>query len=109
MSYTRDYAVLEPTRAELDAGTGWQLLEFGAPWCGHCMAAQPALEAFGLQHAVLPHLKVEDGKGRALGRSFRIKLWPTVILLCDGQEQARVVRPVEGRDLGALAEVLMHC
>lgn len=31
MSYTAGYARQEPTRAALEAGTGWQLLEFGAP------------------------------------------------------------------------------
>jgi thioredoxin 1 len=37
---------------------------------------------------------VEDGPGRALGRAFRVKLWPTLVFLQDGQEVARVVRPV---------------
>ena len=36
---------------------------------------------------------VEDGKGRRLGRSYRVKLWPTVIFLRDGVEVDRVVRP----------------
>ena len=39
------------------------------------------------------HLKVEDGPGRPLGRSFRVKLWPTLVFLKDGQEVARIVRP----------------
>jgi thioredoxin 1 len=41
----------------------------------------------------IEHIKVEDGPGRPLGRSFRVKLWPTLIALKDGVEQARVVRP----------------
>jgi thioredoxin 1 len=36
---------------------------------------------------------VEDGPGRALGRSFRVKLWPTLVFLKDGREVDRVVRP----------------
>jgi thioredoxin 1 len=39
------------------------------------------------------HLKIEDGPGRRLGRSFRVKLWPTLIVFKDGQELARLVRP----------------
>lgn len=39
------------------------------------------------------HLKVEDGSGRPLGRSFRVKLWPTLVFLRDGQEVSRLVRP----------------
>jgi len=30
------------------------------------------------QHAQWRHIRVEDGPGRALGRSFRVKLWPTL-------------------------------
>ena len=41
----------------------------------------------------------EDGPGRPLGRSFRIKLWPTVVVLKDGQEVARVVRPVSSDEV----------
>jgi thioredoxin 1 len=39
------------------------------------------------------HLRVEDGRGRPLGRAFGVKLWPTLIFLHNGQELARVVRP----------------
>jgi thioredoxin 1 len=45
------------------------------------------------------HLKVEDGPGRALGRSYRVKLWPTLLVLRDGQEVARVVRPTAVQDV----------
>jgi hypothetical protein len=38
--------------------------------------------------------KIEDGPGRPLGRSYRIKLWPSVLVLRDGEELARVVRPI---------------
>ena len=44
-------------------------------------------------HQDFRHLKVEDGPGRPLGRSFRVKLWPTLVFLKDGQEVARVTRP----------------
>ena len=54
----------------------------------------------------LPHWKVEDGKGKPLGRSFQVKLWPTVILLRDGTEVARVVRPVDAADLSTLQSAL---
>lgn len=90
MTYSSD----EPARADVDAMSGATVLEFGANWCGICQAAQrnigDALAAHGLP---LRHLKIEDGRGRPLGRSFGIKLWPTLVLLQDGREVARVVRP----------------
>ena len=102
MSYTRSYATTEPSRVEVDALAGVTVLEFGAPWCGHCIAAPPLLEAARARHPDVRHLKIEDGRGRPLGRSFRIKLWPTLVLLRDGEEQARVVRPVQADDLDRL-------
>jgi thioredoxin 1 len=105
MSYSRSYASQEPSRAEIDAGVGWQLVEFGAPWCPHCSAAQLALKDWLGGHE-MPHLKIEDGKGRPAGRSFKVTLWPTVILLRDGQEVARVVRPRSDGDLAVFGRAL---
>jgi thioredoxin 1 len=87
------FADKEPARAEVDALAGATLLEFGTPWCGHCRAAQPLIAAALTDAAGVRHLKVEDGSGRPLGRSFRVKLWPTLVFLKDGQEVARLVRP----------------
>jgi thioredoxin 1 len=97
------YAVDQPARADIDALAGATVLEFGTDWCGFCRAAQPLIEAAFSGHPSLRHLKVEDGPGRALGRSFRVKLWPTLVFLRDGQEVARLVRP---GDRAAIAEAL---
>ena len=83
----------EPARESVDALAGVTVLEFGAGWCGYCVGAQPAIEhALSAQDGVR-HIKVSDGKGKRLGRSFHVKLWPTLVVLRDGQEVARVVRP----------------
>jgi thioredoxin 1 len=88
-----------PTRAEVDSWTGPAVLEFGADWCGFCQGAQPLVaEALGEQPAV-SHVKVADGKGKPLGRSFAVKLWPTLIFLRDGQEVARTVRPTDADEI----------
>ena len=87
------YAAAEPKRAEVNALAGPTLLEFGNAWCGHCRAAQPLIAAALREHPRIRHLKIADASGRRLGRSFRVKLWPTLIFLKDGKELARLVRP----------------
>jgi thioredoxin 1 len=87
------YATTAPTRDEVDALAGPTVLEFGTGWCGWCRAAQPLIAGAFASHPELRHIKVEDGPGRTLGRSFRIKLWPTLVFLRDGREIDRVTRP----------------
>ena len=95
-----------PSRAEVEAMPGFVLLEFGTDWCGHCRAAQPAIAEALTRHAQWRHIKIEDGPGRKLGRSFRVRLWPTLVLLRDGREIGRLVRPTQTADVaGALAGV----
>jgi len=87
------YLASEPARDEIDALAGPTLVEFGAPWCEHCQAAQPLIRQALAEHRQVRHLRIEDGPGRRLGRSFRVKLWPTLIFLSDGREVERLVRP----------------
>lgn len=95
MAMTHEYADVEPTRAEVDAIEEPVVLEFGSPWCGYCSAAQPLLEAAFAEHPSVRHIKIADGRGRRLGRLFRVKLWPTLVFLRRGEEVARLVRPTE--------------
>lgn len=99
MAMNETYAQTEPARAAVDALQGLTLLEFGAPWCGHCRAAQSLLAEVLASRDTLRHLKIEDGPGRPLGRSFRVKLWPTLILLREGEELARLVRPTNAGEI----------
>ena len=89
-------------RPGVDALPGVTVLEFGTNWCPICQGAQGLVRAVLHDHPAARHVKVEDGPGRRLGRSFRIKLWPTLIVLRDGAEVGRVVRPDDDEDLRAL-------
>lgn len=96
-----------PKRSELDTSQGPVVVEFGTPWCGYCIAAQPLIQEVIDQAPGVRHVRVEDGKGKRLGRSYKIKLWPTLIFLQDGQEQARCVRPGTRQALEAALERIL--
>ena len=90
--------------------TGWTLagptlVEFGSPWCGYCRRAQPLLASALAEHPRVRHLKIADASGRRLGRSFTVKLWPTLVFLDAGKEVARLVRP---QDADAVGEALQR-
>jgi thioredoxin 1 len=93
MNMAEPYQLAQPELAAIEAMPGVTALEFGTHWCGYCRAAEPHIAAALADHPQVRHLKVEDGKGRPLGRAFWVKLWPTVVVLRDGREVARVVRP----------------
>lgn len=106
MTQRKDYSAQAPSRDDVDATRGALVLEFGTGWCGICAAAQPKITEAFERHPGITHLKIEDGPGRPLGRSFKVKLWPTLILLRDGQEVARIVRPKDGRTIEEAFELL---
>lgn len=97
-----DYQADAPTIEEVQASSGTLLLEFGTPWCGHCQAAQGIIAAALRSHPEIQHIKVYDGKGKKLGRIFKVKLWPSLILLRDGQELGRLVRPQHTEEITLL-------
>ncbi len=101
-----EYLPESVTREQVDALPGATVLQFGTNWCGYCRAAQGVIEPVLEGGEGLTRILVEDGKGRPLGRSYRVKLWPTLIFLADGREVARVVRPWKREDVStALAEL----
>lgn len=93
------YEEQQPTRDEIDALTGTTALIFGTNWCGYCRASHSVIEQTLAERPEVRVIRAEDGKGRPLGRSFGVKLWPTFIVLKDGVEVARAVRPRKAEEL----------
>lgn len=106
ISSNAEYAEETFTFAQISKLSGDTLLEFGAPWCGHCQAASSAINEVVSEHSGLRHIKIYDGKGKRLGRAFKVKLWPTLILLHDGNEVARLVRPLRSDEVRELMSKL---
>ena len=102
MSYVKTYEEETLSRDAVEQRPGTWVLEFGANWCGHCIAAQKDIETVLAPRAEVNHEKIADGPGRPLGRSYRVKLWPTLILVRDGQEIDRVVRPTSAEQIRQL-------
>jgi thioredoxin 1 len=97
MAFTSLYLAPDqaPTREQLDRRSGPVLVEFGTAWCGFCAAASPHVQALLARHPEVEHVRVEDGPGRPLGRSFRVKLWPNFVLMRDGVVVRQLARPSE--------------
>ncbi len=95
----------EPSREEVNQIAGDVVLEFGATWCPHCQAIQGTMSQLRQAYAGVRHMAIEDGKGKPLGRSFRVKLWPTLVLMRDGAVLRELVRPSEEGLKRTFAEV----
>ena len=99
MTYQSQHLAQNPAIADVEALRGNAVLEFGTAWCPHCIEAQAHFKRAFDARGDIAHMKIEDGRGRPLGRSFRVKLWPTVVLLRDGEEIARMIRPRTAEDV----------
>ena len=99
MAFSTTYENREPSRADVDAHEAPLVIEFGTPYCGYCRAAQPHIAQAMAGYPEVRHIKIEDGPGRPLGRSFRVKLWPTLVFLSNGEEVARLGRPRDGEPI----------
>lgn len=106
IGYNPEYSEEAPTPEQIESLSGDAVLEFGAPWCPHCQAAMLALKEVLSEPSFqdLLHIKIFDGKGKRLGRAFTVKRWPTLILLRDGKEIARIVRPTQVSDVRELIQ-----
>ena len=100
---TKAYSPTTLSRQDVEALEGRIVLDFGTSWCGVCRASAAMITQALAAHPRVRHLAIEDGPGRALGRAYRVKLWPTLVFLRDGSEIERLVRP---RDVQSIIQAL---
>lgn len=101
MSFARVYEEREELTPEHNQGL--VLVEFGADWCPICQAFQADLEkALQSVPGAYRHVKVQDGKGKPLGRRYQVKLWPNLVFLREGQIVTQLARPSSDELLAAL-------
>ena len=93
MAFDHQYHESQQTREQLEQTVGPVVVEFGANWCGICGGFTPHAAAAFEPFPQVQHIRVEDGPGKRLGRSFAVKLWPTFVFLRDGQVVQKSVRP----------------
>lgn len=84
---------MELTREQVDQLKGKVLLEFGASWCPICQGFAPTVKVTLPNFPDVRHMKIEDGKGKPLGRSFKVKLWPNFVFIVDGKAVNQLARP----------------
>ena len=95
MTFVHDYSQTAPARSDVDSLAGATVLEFGNSWCGHCRRAEPLIRDAFKRHDGVRHIRIADASVSRLGRTFGVKLWPTLVFLKDGREVARLVRPTD--------------
>ena len=106
MPYSSQWAQEAATRTDLEAMEDTLVIEFGADWCPHCQAVQPLLKEVLSDRVEVSHLKIEDGKGRPLGRSYGVKLWPNFVFLREGELVEQLARPSQEELKAALERLL---
>ena len=81
------------------------LIDFWAPWCGPCRMTGPQVEAAAEEldgKASFFKVNVDDNPG--LARKFGVMSIPTLVVLQDGEEAARMVGARNREDINAAVE-----
>lgn len=74
----------------MDILTGLCALKFGATWCGPCKALEPKIKKIEEEFPNINFKSVNVDDNPALAKKYQIRTVPTVILLRDGVEVARL-------------------
>ncbi len=88
-------AVLDATRENFDelVGSGVVLVDVWAESCRPCVVLGPHMESIASGNPDLTVVKLDASKARRLCMSLQVRGLPTILLLHDGQEVARISEP----------------
>jgi thioredoxin 1 len=76
----------------LAAPNGRVLIEFGSRWCSACRSLEPALAAIARERAgAIIVGQVDVLESETLAKRFDVRSLPTLLLLRDGTEVARIL------------------
>ena len=76
------------------------MVEFFAPWCGHCRRLRPAIEELARDYAGrLRVVQVNADENRATAARYGVRGVPTMVIFAHGQEIDRVVGSIPKESL----------
>ena len=78
------------------------LLDFWAPWCGPCNLLSPVLEEIAASRPDIKVCKVNVDTERELASRYKVYRIPTMLIMCNGQEEERILGAREKEELLAL-------
>ncbi len=87
--------VVDATKENFDelVGSGLVLVDVWAESCRPCVALGPHMEKIASGNPDLTVVKVDASNARRLVMSLQVRGLPTILLLQDGQEVARISEP----------------
>ena len=90
-SHESDVVYLDDATFEEETASGIVLVDFYTDWCGPCQGMAPAIESIATRFkGKVVVAKVNGDVGRRTVNKFRVRAYPTLVLLKDGQETSRV-------------------
>lgn len=77
------------------------MVDFWAPWCGPCRAVAPVLEGLARRGAGrLKVVKLNVDENQRLAARFGVRSIPTMVVLRDGREVARMTGALPAEEIG---------
>ena len=95
--------------AEVEQHGGLTVVDFWATWCAPCRAMAPAVEQAARELEPLVRIaKIDTEAESQLALRYRIRSIPTLVMLRDGEEVARMSGAIESSRLIAWVRENLH-